>query len=110
MFPSNLAFTSLVHGCAVPCLQAVLQRASTSSIIPVRMLGQGAYAAVDLVSMLVGTARKLLVRKRLVPSREDTDGEYQEHDGMTRAGGLCLRADWQQEWVSSSTRSHAGQR
>lgn len=46
-------------------VQALLQRAPTSCIVPLRALGRGAFAAIDLVSMPVGGAHKVLVCKRL---------------------------------------------
>ncbi|KAF6259445.1 kinase-like domain-containing protein [Scenedesmus sp. NREL 46B-D3] len=47
--------------------QVHVQRATTSSIVPVRTLGTGAFGQVDLVSIPVAGERKLLVRKMLVP-------------------------------------------
>lgn len=52
-------------------LQAYVQRATTSCIVPIKSLGQGAFAQVDLCHVPVGTSKKLLVRKMLVPGSRD---------------------------------------
>lgn len=86
------------HGACAPARhatypQAQLQRSGVSAITHIRCLGHGAYAAVDLVSMRVGAARKLLVSKRLQQQtqtlRPSSQADWEREASMHRACAGC---------------------
>jgi hypothetical protein len=67
-------------------VQAHLQRATASHMVPVRELGRGAFAAVELVSMPVAGKRKLLVCKKLLT--EETIQQQQQQSAAVSSQQL----------------------
>lgn len=61
----------------LPSHQALLQRSPAAGIIPLRDLGRGAFASIELATANIGGVRKLLVCKRLSTTDAATAAEQQ---------------------------------